>query len=300
MFKRLLVPLDGSHLAEAVLPMVAGLATALHIPVTLVHVVEENAPQEIHGERHLTNEAQALEYLAEVGQRAFPSQITVERHVHTSKVDDVARSIVSHVTELESDLVVMCTHGRSGLSDWLFGTIAQQVINQGKTPVLLVQAQPGNKTHECIGRNILVGLDQNPEHEQGLRVAAQLAQVCPAYLHLVVVVPTMRELSMEAAASARLLPGSTSAILNLSQQQAAEYLQHHVNTLQAQGITVSAEVVRGDPVTMIAQSAQKAGAGLVVLATHGKTAMDAFWSGSLTPQLARRMHLPLLLIPVHD
>jgi nucleotide-binding universal stress UspA family protein len=64
MFKRLLVPLDGSHLAEAALPAAAFLALKLNAVLTLVHIVERNAPEEIHGDRHLTNADEANAYLA--------------------------------------------------------------------------------------------------------------------------------------------------------------------------------------------------------------------------------------------
>ena len=136
MFKRLLVPLDGSSLAESVLPTVVYLAQTIGASVTLIHVIERNAPPEIHGERHLTNSADACTYLASVTDQVFPAEVKVEQHVHSSEVKDVARTITEHVDEFESDLIVMCTHGRGGLRDWLFGSIAQQVIALGPTPIL--------------------------------------------------------------------------------------------------------------------------------------------------------------------
>jgi nucleotide-binding universal stress UspA family protein len=65
-------------------------------------------------------------------------------------------------------------------------------------------------------------------------------------------------------------------------------------------IPVTGEVQRGDPAKQVIRAAREFQADMIVLGTHGKTAMDAFWSGSVTPKIATKTHLPLLLVPVHD
>ncbi len=300
MFKHLLVPLDGSKLAEAALPVAACLAGILGAQVTLVHVIERDAPQEIHGERHLTNPDEARSYLDETAIHAFPAEIRVERHVHTTEVKNVARSIADHVGELRPDLIVMCTHGRGGLRGWMFGRIAQQVVGLGKTPVLLVQPSATGAAPAFFCRRLLVTLDGNPEHEQGLTVAAGLAKICRAELYLIMVVHTFNTLTGEQAATAKMLPGATHALLDLAEQDAEEYLQRHETQLRAAGLTVSADVRRGDPAETIVTTAEETGSDLIVLATHGKTGMDAFWSGSATPNVTSRSPIPLLLVPVGE
>jgi nucleotide-binding universal stress UspA family protein len=299
MFRHLLVPLDGSHLAEAALPFAISLAHLLQAPVTLVHVIERHAPKAVHGEHHLTDSEEARLYLEEVAAR-FPPDIHVESHVHTSEVSDVARSIVEHVGELQSDLIVMCTHGRGRLRSWLFGSIAQQVLSLGTSPVLLVQPDQAGIAPPFRCRRLLIPLDGDPEHEQGLPVAASLAHVCQAALHLVMVIPTRGTLSGERASTARLLPSTMSALLDMTQQGAEEYLHWHVKHLQDEGLPVTASVRRGAPAVVIAQTTQEAETDLIVLGTHGKTGMDAFWSGSVTPQIFSRTRLPLLLVRVHQ
>src|SRR5512137_596305 len=106
MFKHILIPLDGSHLAEAALPAAVYLAHQLGARITLVHVIERDAPLEVHGERHLSDPDEARKYLDEVATRAFPTGTEVEKHVHSSKVSDVAQSIAEHVGELGTDLIV--------------------------------------------------------------------------------------------------------------------------------------------------------------------------------------------------
>jgi nucleotide-binding universal stress UspA family protein len=298
-FKHLLVPLDGSSLAESALPLAAHMAQALGASVTLIHVVEKDAPKEIHKDRHLTDPQEASIYLQEIAGQAFSPETHVEWHVHVEEVKDVARSIVLHTQELEQDLVVMCTHGRSGVRDLFIGSIAQQVIAFGKRPVMLIPpSDSGRAVFPC--RQALVALDGIPDHEQGLHVAAGLAQVCGIALHILMVIPTLGTLKAEKAATGRMLPGAMMAMLDLAEQGGKDYLAQHMHALQAEGIVTSAEVARGDAVSVIDETAQRIQADLIVLGTHGKTGMDAFWSESVTPKLSGRSQVPLLLVPVRE
>jgi nucleotide-binding universal stress UspA family protein len=298
MFKHLLVPLDGSHLAESVLPSVVYLARATGATITLLHVIERDAPQEVHGERHLTNADDACIYLGEVAARAFPSEmrLSIVEHVHTVEVGNVAQSIVEHVGEFTPDLIVLCSHGSGGLRDFLYGSIAQQVIALGKTPVLLIE--PEGKMPEAGYCRMLLPLDGDPDHEQGIPTVADLAKACSASLHLLVVVRTIDTLTPQQAATGRLLPSTTNAILELEQEDAVKYLRAKLDQLQAEGLTVSAEVARGDPTAAIVATAERIGVDLIVLGTHGKAGWDAFWAGSVTPKIADRTRRHLLLVPV--
>ncbi len=300
MFRHLLVPLDGSGLAEAAAPAAAYLAQALGASVTLIHIIEADAPAEVHGERHLAEPGEALAYLDAIKTRAFPPAATVECHVHTREARDVARSIVEHVDELAPDLIIMCTHGRGGVRDLLFGNIAQQVIGLGETPVLLIPPTRADGAPSFHLERVLVALDGNADHEAGLVAAASLARACSAALALLMVVHTPDTLPWQGGATARLLPGTSAALLDLTQDGAVKYLRKHVAQLQASGLTATAEVQRGDPAESIVQSARRLQVDLITLGTHGRSQMGAFWSGSVTPRVAGRSHLPLLLVPVAE
>ena len=298
MFKHLLIPLDGSPLSETALPAAVYLARTLKADVTLLHLIEHNAPAEVHHARHLRTPDEAYAYLNETSRRFFPADVQVESHVHTTEVSDVARSIADHINELGPDLIVMCTHGRSGPRRWLFVSNAQQVIAVGKKPVLLIPATQHGTAAAFDCQRILVPLDGNPDHEQGLRVAAELAKACGAEVHLVLVIPKLETLHGEKAAAGKLLPRTTAALLEISQQNGEEYLSRLRSDLEALGVPATSEVARGDPVTAIVDAARRISADLLVLGTHGKTGLDAFWSGSLTPTMAERSPLPLLLVPI--
>ena len=297
MFKKLLVPLDGSPMAEAALAPAAYVAQRLGADVALIHIIERDSPSEVHGEKHLSDPAEAQAYLEKVAKTRFDSAVNVECHVHTNFVRDVPQSIADHADEFAPDLIVMCTHGRSGLGVRLFGSIAQQVVSLGKTPVLFVQ--PGSEQRgdfEC--KLLLVPLDGDPAHEQGMQVAGRFAEACGASLHLVTVVKTLGTLTGENAATGKLLPGATSAMLDISLEAAEEYLDRMLSTLTEQGVSASKAVRRGDPSGAIVKEANARDVDLIVLGTHGRSGMEAFWARSVAAAVAGRSNLPLLLVPI--
>lgn len=297
MFKRLLVPLDGSRLAESVLPATQSLAECFQATVVLFHAIEQDAPATVHGQRHLLTEDEARTYLGEVATRLAKPNVTVETDVHSVKEANVARSIVEHITELHTDLIVLAAHGSGGLRDMLVGNIAQQVLQGGTTPVLFVHPRmEGAPAFAC--RKILVPLDSTPSHEPALPVAVEIARACHAELHLLTVVPTTGTLSAERAGASLLLPATMTAVLDLAQRGAVEYLQATTARVLAHGLSATASVVRGDTASAILQAAESTEADLIVLATHGRASFDAFWSGSITPKIFSRSNVPVALVRV--
>jgi nucleotide-binding universal stress UspA family protein len=297
-FKNILVPLDGSKLAESALPVASSLAGRLNAPVTLLHIIEQDAPQEIHKDHHITRPDEASAYLEEVAKRDFPRGLKVDTHVHTAAVRDIPGSIVEHArAEFRPDLIVMCTHGKSGVRELIYGSIAQQVVAQGMTPLLLIKPEAVALTSFRLEK-ILVPLDSGPVHDDSLPVTQELANAYQSKIHLLTVIPTFSTVAGETAAASSLLPATTSALLDIKVENAAEDLQEHMDQLKKAGLQVTAEVARGDPATEIVNISEKLNADLIVLTTHRKAGTSAFWARSVAPNVARRARVPILLIPL--
>lgn len=295
MFEKILVPLDGSKLSEASLDAASVLAQKLGAPVTLLHVIEQDAPSEVHDERHLTRPEEAETYLREAARRAFPASVSVSTHVHSAPVADVAKSIVEHAErEFQPDLIVTCTHGRGGMHDLLFGSIAQQVVAHGSTPLLLIK--PG--TAHFTLRRILLPLDADSFHDDSLEPGQSLAASFAAELLLLSVLPTFATLRGDEVATSSLMPGATQAVLDLREENAQEHLSDHVQELRQAGISARAFVARGDPAGVIVRTAEQESADLIILSTHRKAGVGAFWARSVAPSVARLTTTPLLLIPL--
>ena len=297
MFKSILLPLDGSQLAEAGLPAAASLAEKLNAHVTLLHVIEQNAPEAVHNERHLTRPEEAEAYLQDLVRQSFPAGVKTNWHVHSAEVKDVTASIVEHTGEFEPDLIIMCAHGRSGIRDMLFGRIAQQVVAKGSTPLLLLQPMTSQQKPFTL-RRILLPLDSESVHDDSLPIAKTLAKAYNAELHLLCVIPTFSTLRGDEAATSTILPATTNALLDIKEEHAKEHLQGHLNELIGEGFHTSAEIARGDPAQTIVDVAEDSKADLIVLSTHRRAGIDAFWARSVAPNVARRTRIPLLFIPL--
>jgi nucleotide-binding universal stress UspA family protein len=297
MFRHLLVPLDGSKVAEDVLPAVAALARHLGARTTLLHVIERDAPHAVHGDAHITDGAEADAYLTKCAERAFAGTAVVSRHVHVRAESNVAQSIADHAVELGADLIVLCTHGSRGLRHRLFGSVAQAVAGAGSSPVLLIPPEGGGKSWWPV-RRILVAADGRPEHVRSVPLAVECATACAAALLLLWVVPTLGTLTPEHAASGQRFPGTTAALLELERDEADAAARTELARAGGDEIEASIAVVRGDPIKEIRKAADGFGADLVVVGTHGRSGFDAVASGSVAPRIAGRAKWPILLVPI--
>jgi nucleotide-binding universal stress UspA family protein len=293
MLKNILVPLDGSHLAEAALPAAIFLSKALGAPVTLLHIIEQDASHEVHRDRHLTDPTAAEAYLKEVAQRF---EARAETHVHTAPVADVARSIIDHAAkEFQPDLVILTSHGDSGMHNLFFGSIAQQVAAAGGIPVLLIKPQAASPFSL---QRILVPLDNESIHDTVLPLTQELAKACSAQLDLLCVIPTRDTDSGEHAAAGIMLPMTAAAYLDIAEEIAVEHFQAHLDEFKKVGLPATAEIARGDPAPVITKTAERISADLIVFGTHGRAGLDAFWNRSVAATVARGTNIPLLLIPI--
>lgn len=296
MIRQILVPLDGSALAESVLPAAAAVAKAFGARVKLLHIIEERGRDTVHGERHLTDGDRAQLYLEEVARRPVFQGQDVQIHVHLPKKGNVAESVVDHADEFGADLVVLSTHGKGGLRGFLFGRIALRALQRGTTPVLLMNPTSSGVVPPFVCRTILVPLDGTAAHEPALGVASKLGQAWQAALHLEIVVHTVGTLSGHEAATGVLMPSATRALLDLAERGAEEYLERVAQTLKAEGLSTTSHVSRGEPAACLVEAADRVNADLVVMASHAKGAMEAFWSGSLTPKVVEKLRRPILLV----
>jgi len=298
MFKNILVPLDGSKLAESALPPAFSLAETLNAPVTLLHVIEKDAPNQVHNDRHLTRNDEANAYLQALAEKAAGKKFTVETHVHAAGVDDVAASITEHVREdFKPDLIVMCAHGSSGFRDLIFGSIAQKVLADGETPLLLLQPRTAKSALFTL-RRILIPLDSESKHDDTLPYALKLARAYGAEIYLLTVIPTFDTLTGKEAAISSLLPVTATAFLDLQEETAKEHLQTPLDEFLQAGCDVSAEIGRGDPANVISATAARVNADLILLSTHRKAGVRAFWARSVAPNVVKKTRIPLLLIPL--
>ncbi len=151
MYERILIPLDGSKVGEAALPyveeLVSKLSPALKVEVTLFQVVSslshwivagEASAQIPYTEKEMEQiKRKAMDYLNKTGEGLRSKGAIVKIKVG---IGSAADEIIKAADEINTDLIAMSTHGRSGLSRWAFGSVTDRILRGGNTPVLVVKA----------------------------------------------------------------------------------------------------------------------------------------------------------------
>jgi nucleotide-binding universal stress UspA family protein len=304
----ILVPLDGSLVAETALPPALALARALVGSVTLLRVTPPTLGAEPLAEaiqapvityRPRTEDRdQADAYLAGVAQRldapGVPLRIVVLR-------GDPATAIVQYAREApDVRLIAMATHGRSGISRWVFGSVAEKVLRATPTPLLLVRPADDGMAppvHPLPYRTIVVPLDGSPVAEQALDQAYEVATATGASLLLVAVVPEPDEFL---AAEVGDIPVWMLEDRMAETERLHTYLQGQAARLMNAGLTVEIQVVTGSPATAILDSAAETGADLIVMATHGRGGLQRLWMGSVALKVVQSARTPVLLVRAHQ
>jgi len=149
MFNHLLVPLDGSHLAEAALPPALELADKINSQISLVWVIQPphlimtaangSVYAQLLTEMRNQSEQDAHAYL-KAHQDSLSQQGFVV-HTQVTEGENVADTLLQVASNLKADAIVMSTHGRGGLSRWVFGSVADKVLRYADVPVLLIRAK---------------------------------------------------------------------------------------------------------------------------------------------------------------
>jgi nucleotide-binding universal stress UspA family protein len=287
--RRILVPVDGSRLAEAALPAACSLAQTLGARLLLLHVLERDAPTEIHGEPHLRDAEAAHDYLYELARRLHDEAFDIELHVHEPGVDEVATSVCRHATEHEADLIVMCAHGRTNLRERLIGRNAARVVRSADVPVLLRTV----RTDDADGfqlRRLLVPLELRADIGPALDAACTLAAPYGASVTLLSVPEST------SAPAARLLPGTAALAQELERADLERRLGELADELRKTVPDVDAVVADQRPTPAIVSLSAALPADLVIAVIDPDLPRARWFEPSTADELLAQPELTLLFL----
>lgn len=271
MFRQIMVPLDGSALAERPLAIVEQLAPVTGATIHLVTVAEPlphpgwaPMPAYVDPTIYELTTANTTAYLGR--QRDRLARAGAAAHIALLGGSAVA-SLLDYERDAGIDLVVMASHGRTGLARFALGSVAGQLIQYGTAPVLLVRAFGD----DSLPDRVLVPLDGSPLAEQALGAVRVLAH------RLVKAVTLLRAVRHDE-----------------QRAEAQQYLDGQATRLQLEGFTVDARVEVGDPATLIIAAAGLE--RLVVMATHGRSGPSRWALGSVADRVTHGGTAPVLLL----
>ncbi len=295
MLEHILIPLDGSSLAECVLPHGLAMAGALGARATVLQVVEQSKaagrtraidPLEWH-----YSEAQAGAYLQEVGERLRQAGLPTAQALLQG---DAAERVIDHALAEGADLILLSSHGRSGLSGWNVSSVVQKILARAYISVLLIPAYHPSTTEISALRyeRILVPLDGSQRAECVLPVAGALAARHDSQIILTHVV-RRPELPRRAPPS-RDDQELANALTERNRLEASRYLEE----VRAR-LSLPAEVrllVEDHVAAALQQVALEVKADLVLLSAHGYSGETRWPYGSLATSFILYGNTPLLIV----
>jgi nucleotide-binding universal stress UspA family protein len=295
MYTRMLIPLDGSKVAEQVLPYARFLAKALAIPVELLEVVDPEALALLSNPRQGryvdTILAEGIEssknYLEAIG-RSFQGA-KVKSLVEKGKAEDV---VIEKATADKNSLIVMATHGRSGIQRWLLGSVADKVLHGATNHLFLVRASDRGKTDgEAALKTAIVPLDGSALAEQVLPYVVELAKKVKLELVL------MRAYPLPPAISAEDYGFYSADLLDHLEAEARDYLAEKMNGVKQKGVeNVTSVVNTGYGAEEIITLGRHTPDNFIAMSTHGRSGIQRWVLGSVTDRVVRHSGDPVLIV----
>jgi nucleotide-binding universal stress UspA family protein len=290
-----LIPLDGSELAERALGFAETIARVTGCSLTLVSVLrpEDTGPLGLSPDDrrrvHRRASSALRSYLETVAGPLRAHGMTVSCKVLTG---NAAHRILSYARTLHADAIVMSTHGRGGLKRLFLGSVADKVIRQADRPVLISGKlrRLGGRTGIKLER-LLVPLDGSSMAEAALAPAMALAEAAGASLTLVRVEPWR----LTALAPGYEIPPTPPEFDESMEQEAASYLAGIRDRIAAK-VRTNTFFFRGEPNAQIISCAEREDADLIVMSSHGRGGLTRAVLGSTADRVIRS-GLPVLLVP---
>ncbi|MBI2964954.1 MAG: universal stress protein [Chloroflexi bacterium] len=304
--KTVLVPLDGSELAERTLGTAADLAAKLSASLVLVTILGKTeagragpGPSAASG-RARGDAAQAGESPEAAARRYLEgraAQLTISGTVRSLvRFGDAATAIVEAAAAEAADMIAMTTRGRSGLARGLLGSVTDRVIQISQAPVLVMRpetAAPSGQTARPFS-HVVVPLDGSQRAELALPLAGEMARAYGARLDLVRVVSLLQvgyaaELYVPVAGYD---PYSREEL----EKDAAEYLERVATAERGKGLTVDCHVSYGNPRAQVVEIVSAMPDSLIALTTRGHTGATRWVLGSTADGLIRTAPVPTLVV----
>ena len=299
MLWKILVPLDGSPLAEITLPYAEEMAARLDSQVILLSVSEsEDSEDYSHQEVYIQRTADVTRANArDHHEKPKDKEVKVDATILTG---DPAEEIVQYASKKKFDLIVMATHGQSGMTVWNLGTVAKRVVRATTQPVLIIRAKnihPDIRTRGILHR-ILVPLDGSKESETVIPYVEDLASKLEADVVLFHVATSGRHVFTIKGASTVPQAGDKA---KKQERDTANYLATVADKLKEKGLRANFEVKSGhSPAEEIIKYRREIYADMVAMSSHGRAGAKQWALGSVTDKVLDAGYAPFLLVKVQE
>jgi len=295
MYKRILVPLDGSKLADKALKFTTELTKRmLGVEVVLLHVCSHQ-----EGSMETMHEVY-IQQAAETARKCLGQTVSVQVKSELA-TGYPAEEILRYSRKHKIDLIIMTTHGRSGINRWAMGSVSYKVMRSVKVPVCLISANIDDQTifEKANSSTILVPLDGSKHSEAVLPFVEKLAKQ--------VGVEEMEAMLIRVCEKPQISSDYPSD-MPLSWEEHVEtervmcklasgpYLADVSKRLKNAGMRVQFEVTLGDPENEIIKYAKESNAGFIAMSTHGRSGLSRWAYGSVAEKVMLGTLTPVMMV----
>ena len=307
MYKNMLVPVDGSKLAESAFIYAKELAGRLGTNVTILHVVDPRESETLPMHRaYVSHSAEILKRrVSDIQKKLGKKQGGEGPHVSGEVVvGHAAEEILRYTSERGADLIVMSTHGRTGMWRWVLGSVADKVLRASSVPVLLVRSETAEKGgfEKWTDITVVVPLDGSPLAETVLPHVQALAQQIGNEMLKVVLIRVCEPPPMPAVPGAE-IPFDWQKLMDENwsacKKTTKEYLSGIETHLKQTGLQVRSEPIEQMKYSVaeeIVEYANKIPLSLIVMATHGRSGASRWAYGSVAHKVLTGSSSPILMV----
>jgi nucleotide-binding universal stress UspA family protein len=306
LYRKMLVPLDGSTLAEETFPYARELAGRLNIDLDFLYVSRPTDPLLMAmGKNYVENVARTVGEQLKHTRNGDVGQSPEVQVKYAAVTGYPAEEILKYAEQNNIDIILMATHRASGVRRWALGSVAYQVLHASKVPVWLVRS--GIPTEVVYDkwpqRSLLLPLDGSKTAEiaipHAMAIAEQRGKQAIEVILLSVYAPRNYS-GIYFSAEQVMVPVDYPEIVKEEARQAKErcdqYLKSVAEQFTARGIKVRTEAIMGDPADEIINYANKNPFQLIVMASHGRSGISHLALGSVAEKVLLDIHIPLLLV----
>jgi len=282
-YRRMLIPLDGSELAERALPYAKNLAKTKGSEVILFTVSVASVGQlDRPMKAYLELNAKELE------SQGIKASIAIS-------YGNMSDEIIKFADKNKIDLIIISTHGQSGIKRWVLGSVALKVLHGTCTPVLLIKSR-AHKISEVEFKKILIPIDGSPFSEASIPYVKELAKGTDGEI---VLLRVSEPPVLSADRSPAIKPSweeYRDILMTEIQRQAEEYMEGIKANIEKSGIKVRSQAILGKAVESILRVAQKENINLIAMTTHGRTGVSRWIYGSVASRIVEESLQPVMLI----
>jgi nucleotide-binding universal stress UspA family protein len=303
MYNKILVPLDGSELAECVLPYVETMVTGNEgSSVTFLYVIQPVDVPLINQQFKKKIEAEAKDAAERYLEKLIAKLSYKESADCSVLVGKAAEGIADYATEKKIDLIIMSTHGMSGIGRWRHGSIADKVMHGVNIPVWMIRAEKHVRTFKKKNRKIkiLVPLDGSPLAEAAVKHVSALAKQLDGDSVNILLFRVCELFAADEKHPGNMTPKDIEEYMENEKKRALDhcesYLDRIKNRLQKEGLHAEVETAQGNVAELIVGQANKIAADVLVMTTHGRTGIRRWAFGSTAEKVTQGADCPVFII----